>query len=169
MTEYDHISYLQDIATNLKEIAHTVNNPKFHRVSSLFGIEEFMSKGKKGGVHLLVKDVYSSRKGFNDGRVTERQYFTYFLLKYKGSNFDANETIKTELRSIERKIFAKYKKDYYNDIHEDITYGLQYLDLASFSAEDLTLIHTGYLGVMVTFSNEPIMDIRYDANDWLNG
>jgi len=170
MAEYDHINYMKDVATRLKEIAHIDDtNKKFHRVSSLFGLDEFIRTSRPPGIHLLIKDVFSFRKGYNEGRTTERQFYTYFLLKYKGKDYDENETIKRELRDTERKIFSKFKKDYNNDIHEDILFGLEKLDLGSFQAEEMTLIHTGYLGLMVTFSNEPILNIRYNANDWING
>lgn len=169
MIEYDHLTYTKNIAETLKEIAHVdVTNVRWERVSGLFNLEEFIQKGKTPGVHLCCKDVFSARKSWKEGRVRERQYFTYFLFQYTGKSFDEREVVKRNLRSVERKIFSNYKKDYYSDSSDAVVYGLQELDLNTFITEELVLIGDGFLGLMVSFTNDPILEIRYDANDWIS-
>lgn len=169
MTEYDHLTYTKNIAEKIKEIRHVDDtNIRWHRVSGLFNLEEFIQKGKKSGVQLCCKDVFSARKNWDDGRVRERQYFTYFLFQFTGKTFPEREAVKRNLRSVERKIYSKYKKDYYSDSSDAVVYGLQNLDLNTFITEELVLVGDGFLGLSVSFTNDPILEVRYDSNDWIS-
>ena len=84
MARFDFITYMREIAVNLKELQHTDDDKHFHRVGSLAGMEELLANSNTiSGYQLIVKTSQSGR--MDDASLSDnlldRRFFTFYLLK----------------------------------------------------------------------------------------
>ncbi len=165
MATFDFIPYFRNVATSLKEILHTANNKKFHRVSALDEMEEFLANSRSNnGFNLIVQDKISGRldDGSASDNLIDRRFFTFYILKkVENANYDEAETIRKESQVIARKIMSKLFIDKRN--RES---GLLNLDRSSFYYDTIGPIAHGYFGIMCSFSLYNPAGIIYNSDDW---
>ncbi len=164
-TIFDFSTYFLECATNLKDIKHTTNTPRFHRVETLQTMDEFLAQGKNlSGMNLVVLDKISGRldDSSKSDNLIDRRFFTFFLLKLADhGNYNLIEQVKQDCNTSGRKIMSKMFKDKNESIN-----GLKDLNKSSIYYDTVGPISHGYYGVMVTFSLYNPAGIIYNENDW---
>lgn len=168
MTTFNFIDYMLDIAVRLKELQHTETDKHFSRVSSIVGLEEYLSNMSfNTGWQLVVVDTRSGR--FDDGsysdNLMDNQLYTFYLVKSIDTNdFDAREDLIKDCEAIVRKILSKM----FYDKRERLN-GLLDLQRSSISYDTIGPIGNECHGLMVFFTVLDASDISYSATDWLDG
>jgi len=169
--KYNHKNYLLDVATKLKDIEHTIENPRFHRIYGIGDIEEFIgNQTLTKGYHLLceIRDD-ENFIDFDSNNLTNRGYYGFYVAyNFEGGNFDSKETAKINCKTVAEKIISKYIKDFEEDNALSIPnrVGLADLELSSFTITTLPTIADYYMLCFVSFTKREPSEIAYNANDW---
>ena len=168
MTKFNLTDYLLDVAERLIDLQHTDANNRFSRVSSVIGLEEYLSNMTfNTGWQLIAVDTRSGR--FDDGSASDNlidsQLYTFYLVKaIELHNFDARQQLIKDCEAIVKKILSKM----FYDKREGLN-GLLDLQRGSVSYDTIGPIGNNCHGLMVFFTVLDATNIAYDANDWLDG
>jgi hypothetical protein len=170
--EYNHITYMQAIAENIRDIAHTPKKPRFFTstgISSLEGV--FSNLNSLTFPCLIAEDNCDSRLADNlSDSIREHPFFTFYVL-YQASAGNDEEILKarSDAKTTARKILSRMLRDAkYLDWDHEMSVGLRIMDFSSVRIQGVgPLGDTGH-GVMVTFTLQQEADIDYDTNDWLD-
>jgi hypothetical protein len=167
---YNHINYMRDIATRLKEIQHTENDVRFHRMSDIYQIEELLARLSVSQMPAIGVVEHS------DGRITDntadqvndQQYYVATVFgRSTLFDHDAREQVKKDLKQIALKIMAKMKHDRNTDFNLETDHGLRHLDLKSISYRYLSALPDGIIALMISFVIEPTAQLAFNPDDWL--
>ena len=161
---FDFVNYMKNIATSLKELLDTEEHKHFNRITSLLGLEEFLSNSHiVEGYQLLVLDKINGRlaDNSNSDNLLDRRLFTFYIFKnVQHYNFDQHQTAIQGCLSVAKKIESKMLKD-----KRDAANGLQYLD-RSFYYDTIGPFAQGWHGIMINFSVLDNAGIIYNPDDW---
>ncbi len=168
MEHYNHINYMLDCATRLKEIGHTTETPKFFRVSSIGHLDELLSNLNKIEFPALMVDDNT------DGTVGDRNksdnyvdspLFNFYIVKHvELEDHDARQTAKTDCKNIGFKILSKMARD-----KRKLLNGLTWLEFTNLPYQTIGPIGDNCFGVMFSFTVSNNANLFYNANDWING
>jgi hypothetical protein len=165
MATFDFITYFRNVATTLKDILHSADNQRFHRISSLPEMEEFLANSRSNsGYHLIVLDKPSGRldDSSNSDNLIDRKFYTFYILKnVANADYDEAETIRQQCLTSARKIMSKMFLDKRNSANS-----LLDLDRSSIYYDTIGPIAHGYMGIMCSFSLYNSAGIIYDSDDW---
>lgn len=168
MTKFNLTDYLLDVSEKLIELQHTENDKHYSRVSSVVGLEEYLSNMTfNTGWQLIAVDTRSGR--FDDGSYSDNlidsQLYSFYLVKaLEHHNFDARQQLIKDCEVIVKKILSKM----FYDKREGLN-GLLDLQRGSISYDTIGPIGNNCHGLMVFFTVLDATDIAYNANDWLDG
>jgi len=170
MKNFDFINYMEDIATNLKEIAHGPENKRFYRMSSPNDLEEVMMNLQNAKVPALaIIDNIDGRYRSATANITNVPIFTFIIFeRLELGSHDHNETIKRSLKSLLSKIVSKMWKDKISDMDRETKLGLQRLELSNLEYRTIGPLIDNLIGLSITFSLEENENPIFNPNDWLN-
>lgn len=167
MANFNFTEYMLDIAVRLKELQHTDDDKHYSRVSSLPGMEEYLSNMTfNSGWQLIVVDTRTGQ--FDDGsysdNLIDRQLYSFYLVKSVYTHdFDAREQLIKDAEDILKKILSKFFNDKRNDLN-----GLLDLQRSSITYDTIGPIGNDCHGLMVHFILLNASDIAYSETDWLD-
>lgn len=165
MAQYDHIAYMLDCATRLKDIAHTEDTPKFFRVSGLAGMEEYLQQLNEAQYPaLMVHDNTDGAIGDpnRSSNYLDNPYYVFYVIdRPEYGNADQSEAVKKKCKVIGKKILAKMLRDKTRGLK-----GLDFLDFSNIPYQTIGPIGDQAVGVMFSFSVREDANIIYDGNDW---
>jgi hypothetical protein len=167
MANFNFTEYMLDIAVRLIELQHSDDDKHYSRVSSLPGMEEYLSNMTfNSGWQLIVVDNRTGQ--FDDGsfsdNLIDRQLYSFYLVKSVETNdFDAREELIKEAETILKKILSKFFYDKRNSL-----YGLLDLQRSSITYDTIGPIGNDCHGLMVHFTLLNASDIAYSENDWIS-
>lgn len=166
---FDFVSYMRGLAESLKEIQHTEDAPRFHRITNLSLLEEAISNMRRiEGVQLIVEDVLEGDFIYNGNTLIDRPVYRFYLVKNAvRQDFDSKEQVKRECKLIAKKIIGRLFHDQYSDESYTTTHGLNKLDRSSFAYFSIGPILDLFYGVEVSFSLNEAAGIKYNAEDWI--
>lgn len=164
MGEFDFIDYFRNIASTLKEILHTEDEPHFSRAGSVAELGEFLANMRQAeGYQLIVIDNVSGR--FLDRRsdnLLVMPYFSFYLVKkVSREDYDEKELAIGDCSTVCKKILSKMFLDKRN-----MANGLTNLDRDSISYNQAGPFGHNWYGLNINFTIIDDPDIVYDEDDW---
>lgn len=170
MAEYNHISYMREVAEKCKDIRHLDERPHFHRISGLTQLEEFLDHitDLDSGFHLLAEeDLIGQFNG--DDNPLDRQTYMFFIVKYVNENdHDARQQVKRDCKAVAKKIIGRYRKHWY-EANKSIEnpYGLRDFDPENIFYQTIGPIAlTNCFGIEVRFTILEKACTIYNSSDW---
>jgi len=164
---YNHVVYMEAIATNLKEIEHS-NSHKAFAVASTISLFEGLSENINdiNMPALVVIDDLASRLAYNNSDNTVEVPFYQFVIVCTADVNDASEqnNARRKAKALAKKVLSRMFKD-----ERSYDKGLNYLDRNSISFDPVGPVADGAYGCMVTFTLTEPAGIVYTANDWIDG
>ena len=172
MTPFDFITYMQTIATNLKDIQHTAETPRFHKISSIANLEELLQTTiVTNGIQMLVLDTHEGGIIDNDAAgLFDDMYYTFYLVQNLDiTDMSERQTTLAALKLSCKKIMSKMFKDMKDDGNKaiDDRIGLNMLDRNSIRYLTVGPMGDNYQGIQVTFTLAETFSYAYKAADWL--
>jgi hypothetical protein len=162
---YDHITYMEDCATRLKDLGHTAEVPKFFRVSSLTQLDEVLANLTTMGQTVLI--VHDNTEGsIGDRNISnnylDSPYYLFYIMKHVAlDDFDAKANAKKECKAIAIKIISKMLVD-----KSRSRSGLLFLDFTNIPYQGIGPVGDNYYGIMVSFTVADNAELIYNADDW---
>jgi len=170
--DFDFITYMSDVAEKLKEIQHSLQNRRFHRVSSIANIEELLSNmGNTEGLQLLVVDAYDGRFiDNNSSNLLDSRLFTFYVVKniQEATDFDEKQEALKQCRLVSKKILSKLFLDKLTDSQAKTETGLRNLDRQSVRYLTVGPIGDNYHGIETIFTILEKPGIIFSEEDWLS-
>ena len=165
MADFNFNTYMEWVATKLKELSHTASDPHFSRCTSLAGLEELASNFKNSsGVQLVIEDSPSGTMddSSQSDNLIDRKFYVFYILKaIPFHDHDARETAVQLATTIMKKILSKMFKD-----KRDCALGLMDLDRTSINYDVVDYVGNNCSGLMVRFTLLEASDIAFDVDDW---
>lgn len=161
---YSHITYMEAIAKNLKEIGHNANSRRFYRVSSIVALDELAQKTRTiRGPLLVAEDTRQGRylDGTSDN-VVDRQSYSYMLLDLAAQDkIDRRMQVVSQMASLQGKIAGLMFR------HKTLgQHGLRDLEMGSFAYQSVGPLLDGLNGLLVSFTILNGTTAKYNASDW---
>jgi len=163
--EYNHLEYMENVATSLKEIAHSSNHKAFATASGMGLLEGLMEGITSLNLPCLVAiDDVSSRLAENDtDSISEVPFYSFCILKVANTNDSlAQRKAMRECKVLVKKVISKLRTDRRNGVD-----GLKYFDTGSVLISGIGPVAGGYYGCSVSFSLLQPAGVVYNASDWL--
>ncbi len=168
--EFNFTEYMRDIAIKLKDIAHTAETKKFHRISSIAKLEELLSSSSNAGYPALI--VVDNREGRyldrNSDNLLDSRYYSFYVIKnVANQDIAGREAAIKECETIIKKILGKFFNDMANDNRGiQPQTGLRNLNRDSITYYTIGPIGDNCFGIQVTFTMLQPTGIKYNADDW---
>lgn len=164
---YNHVEYMEAIASNLKEIAHA-NTHKAFAIASTINLFEGLSENISDINYpsLVVIDDLASRLGYADSDNTMDIPFYQFVILFTAeiNNSASANKARRDAKTLAKKVISRL---FYDERQRQN--GLNFLDRSSFSFDSVGPVGDGACGCMVTFTLMEPAKIKYEANDWIDG
>jgi len=162
---FDFFEYSEDIATNLRDIAHTDSKPRFFKSTGLASLDGLMANISSANFPCMVAEDGKDQRmeDNNSDNPMYRPFFTWFFL------FQANAGNDKEIMEARDKAMETAKKAvsrlYYD--HINAYNGLELLLPNSISFQGVGPLGDMGHGVMVTFTLREAAMV-FDTDDWLD-
>lgn len=167
MDAYNHAEYMEAIATNLKEIAHSANHKAFAEASTINmfeGLSEHITTINFPCL-VVIDDMTSRLIDNTSDNVLDNPYHQFAILLKADINDSASHRIaRNKAKAIAKKVLSKMFKD-----KREYKNGLDNLQRAGIAFEGIGPMGDGAYGCLVTFTTVEYPGIIYNANDWING
>lgn len=164
---YDHSSYMETIATNLKELSHSLSHKAFVE-SSTIGL--FDGLGENAGTVyypclVVIDDLTSGLEDRSSDNVVDVPYYQFAILcRGKVNDTASNRQARTSAKAIAKKVISRMFSD-----QRSYTNGLDNLNRASIRFQGVGPVGDGAYGCLVTFTLVEKSGIVYNAEDWIDG
>jgi hypothetical protein len=153
-------AYFEGLATKLRDVAHTPDNPKFCR----FNIEEILANlahGLDTETPCLLLESFEGRLSEEGDNVMDTQDGAFLIVKAcETEDFAAANLIIDEAKRIGFKVIAKLRHD------ARAGEGLQHFDRNSVGYEKVGPIFGNCYGYRFTFSFFNPISLRVNPADW---
>lgn len=157
----DYSDYFELLATKLKDIAHTKDEPKFAR----FNIEEIlagMAHGLDPTTPCLLLESFEGRLTEEGDNVMDTQDAAFLIMQHcELEDFKEQNAIIDRAKTIGFKLVAKLRSDARKDL------GLKHLDRNSVGYEKVGPIFGTCFGYRFTFSFFNPVGLAVNPADWL--
>ncbi len=169
MTElYNHSEYMENIAINLKEIAHDSKNHKAFAEASTINLFEGLGENA-GTIHypclVVIDDMTSGLEDRNSDNVIDVPYYQFAILcRGKINDTPSNRKARTEAKTLAKKILSRMFYDQRQNLN-----GLSYLQRGGIRFQGVGPIADGAYGCLVTFTLIERANIKYSITDWIDG
>jgi hypothetical protein len=161
---YSHISYLENIAIKLKDIAYSKTRSSFFKADSITNMVALFSNNTTAKYPALVAiDDPSSNDSPEQDSPSTRRFYSFAVVVNAASTGTADAAdAKAKAETIARKIIAKMR----HDSREGEGFNPHSLDA------DVGFSNTGKLlnnlqGVLVSFTINESVSYKVDPADWL--
>jgi len=167
MSSFNFIAYMRDCAVRLKSIGHSVQSPKFFRISGLMQLDEVLSNLSEMSFPALLvhnnTDGTIADRGVSDNYVDSPYYVFYLVGHVEHGNHQQQEEVKARCKLIGMKILARMLRDKYRGNH-----GLTFLQFNNIPYQSIGPVGDNCYGVMFSFSVPDSANLVYSENDWLS-
>ena len=163
---FDYITYIQEIAANLKLLQNTDDSDNFSKASSLPKMEEYLSEiNSRAGFQLMILDSIAGKyQDDKSDNFLDRTIYTFFIFKYvELNNFIQRTSVISVCKTILHQILSKFFLDRMN--YEN---NMEFLQRSSINYDTIGPIGNNCHGIMVHFAMLNAPEISYDSNEWLN-
>ena len=164
MIKFDFLTYMENVARKLKDIAHTDDNRRFFRISGIAGIEEYLNElPDVNGTSLMVVENPEGNISDNRGNnfTDEPDFEFYVTKKYTYGDADERSKAKNDCKIIGQKIIAKMLKD-----KADRVNGLDLLQLSRVPYFCVGPFGDSAIAVYFKFNVIQSANLVYNVNDW---
>jgi hypothetical protein len=178
MEAFDFITYMRNIAIQLKDIAHVENDDKkqrFFRVSGIANLEEFLQNLTFMDGYVLIAEDGSDHTGnifsSNTDNWLDTQSYVFFVAKHVDvEDADSKESVLNGCKAVGYKVLSKIVKDYYDENAGTKTRTAIYTWDNRVNHQVVGPIGDNFFGIMyqLTFLPNIASKIVYNANDWVN-
>jgi len=163
---YNHIEYMEAIATILKDIAHTSDELRFFKSTSLASMDGLLAHIGVAKLPALIAEDQSD-SGFIDNtsnNILDRAFYSFYVL-YPASPGDDSKIFEARdnAKATAKKIISKMRKD-----AAEWNYGLKDLEVSSFRFMGIGPLGDCGYGVMVSFTIIEDSDTDYNDDDWIS-
>jgi hypothetical protein len=161
---YDHIKYMEQIATKLKAIANSPTRKSFFVADSINNMVQLFSNNTTAKYPALVAidDPSSNDSAEVDCPATRRFYSFAVLVNANTQSTIDSAYAKAEAESIARKIAAKMRYD----SSEGEGFRTNSLE-TDFGFSSTGKLFNNLQGFMVNFTVNETLSYKIDQNDWL--
>jgi hypothetical protein len=161
---YNHIDYMEDVATKLVDILHTPTKPRYFKSTGLASLDGLLANIGKAVLPALVAEDQCDLNLIDNtsDNILARPYYAFYVL-YPASPNDDNKIFDARKKALAtaKKVVAKMRNDYrYGN------YGLINLEVGSFRFMGVGPLGDCGYGVMVTFTIIEDSDTAYNETDW---
>lgn len=156
------VTYMRTIATELKDIGHTVQDERYFHIKSIFEIEALQNKIKNlpADVILISESPEGMFDDFGSDNIADIKKAAFILLK-KGEPNVFNTSIHDEVHIIAKKIFGRMRKDRRAGVIHHFKLNVEYQKYGPG-------LNSRY-GYRYEFEwGMAINDLKYNANDWID-
>jgi hypothetical protein len=167
-TLYNHLTYMESIAENLRDIAHSTAKPRFFKSTGLASLDGLMANLSVANLPCLIaEDGCDERLSDNSSdSIRSLPFYTFYIL-YQAS--PGNDTEIMEARSNARATANKVLSRMLRDANvPNFDLGIDIMDFSSVRMQGVGPLGDNGYGVMVTFTLQQEADIDYDTNDWMD-
>ena len=168
---FNCISYMRNIAVNLKSIAHSEEEQHFYRMSGIASLEEVLSSLTHGKFPAIVAEdsLEGSITDQDSNNILDRQYYIFYVFdRVEFLNHDQREASKRNLRSIVQLIISRMLRDHLSDLSRITSFGLANMEPASISYRAIGPFADNLIGLAVSFTILANPHICFDASKWLD-
>jgi hypothetical protein len=167
-TLYNHLTYMESIAENLRDIAHSTAKPRFFKSTGLASLDGLLANLSVANLPCLIaEDGCDERLSDNQSdNILGHPFYTFYIL-YKASPGNDTEIMegRSKAKATAKKVLSRMRRD----AHEpNLELGIDILDLSSVRIQGVGPLGDSGYGVMVTFTMQQDADIVYDTNDWMD-
>lgn len=167
MKTYNHAEYMEAIAANLKEIAHSANHKAYAEAStiSIFeGLSEHITTLNFPCL-VIIDDMTSQLVDNTSDNVLDNPYYQFAILHKADINDSKSHRIaRANSKALARKVLTRMFKD-----KSEYKNGLDNLQRGGISFQGIGPLGDGAYGCLVTFTTLEYPGLIYDAKDWLDG
>lgn len=172
MKQFEFVNYMKEVATRLKSIGHTDDNPHFFKVASLFHLDQlFENLNSAGFPALCVVDAPEGRLIDNESsNLLDLQYYYFFVInKAEIDNASSREAAITSSLMIVKQILSKMFRDKMaeqrNPFYANAA-GLKNLNRDNVSYRAVGPIADNCHGMWCSFTLTSGSDFKYNSDDW---
>lgn len=164
MEEEFVVEYFKNIATKLKDLAHTEEKPTFYYIKNIIDMSAITSKistFNEGPILLL--ENHEGGIGSTNGDNDFEKIFGAFTILIPATSNDEDEDFKTLfgiVHSIAIKIFSKLQNDSIEGILDYFSFEFNYMKVGPVS--------DNRYGRRYEFSIGKSIEIKFDNDDWLD-
>lgn len=154
------ITYMRNIAVQLKDIGHTQNDERYFHVKSIFETEAIQNKVKNlpASVILISESPEGLLDDFGSDNVSDIKRAAFILLK-KGEPNMLNDSIHDEVHAIAKKIFGRMRKDSREKTIHHFKLNVDYQKIGPTLGSRYGYRYEFEWGMSIT-------DLKYNSNDW---
>lgn len=166
---FDFTTYIETLATQLNDIAHSPTNKRFYLASNTQSIEEILANiTNLRGLILVAEDNLEGSLVENPSLATfDRQLCSFFLMKKADDmKMSSRREILAEFDTVISKIIARLRRDYYTDNEGTTNTGLRNIEWNSLSYFTFGPVLSNMYGMHVSFTMLHQVKFTFDANDW---
>lgn len=166
----DLSTYFLELATKLKEIAHSPDRKRYIEVNGYDNMLGLIENDTFLKDTILIHDVAINGRFFaeNSDQVLDRiPGMFYVLQRADKTNLSAVKATHKATLLIGKKIISKMRRDQYLESIHQSTADLRNLDVASFTYQSVGPLVSGWHGTMFQFSLVEKPGIIYNAEDWI--
>lgn len=167
MDIYQHSEYMEAIAGNLKDIAHSRNHIAFAEASTISMFEGLgeLSTTVNFPCLVVIDDMASRLTDDRSDNLLDIPFYQFAILKQADINDSASHRkAREDAKKIAKKILSKIFKD-----KREYKNGLNNIQRDGISFAAIGPVGDGAYGCLVTFTLQEPAEIKYNANDWING
>lgn len=164
MTPYNHIAFMEEVASTLKDIFHKPNKKRFFISTGLVSMDGIMANLPSANLPCLIAENNSDERlsdSISDN-IISIPFYTFYIL-YAASPGNDQKIMEARLKA---KLTAKkvISKMLYKRLDPDL--GLNLVDYNSIRILGVGPIADSAHGVMVTFSLIEPAKLIYNPEDW---
>jgi len=165
-TVYNHLEYMEEVASLCKDIAHSKPRPRFFKSTGLANLDGLIARLNTAYFPCLVAENNEDERfsdNVSDNVLSVPFYSFYILLKANPGNDDEIFSARTKAKEIAKKVVARMCNDGLNE-----RYGLDLLEYNSIRFLGVGPLGDNGYGVMVSFSVKQVAGVFYNSNDWMD-
>jgi hypothetical protein len=163
-TEYNHEQYMEDVATNLRDISHSPDNPRFFISVGMVSMDGLLNSLTRADYPCLVAEKGPDKRlidNLSDNKMYQPFFTLFILLKTEPGNDQSVRQARDNAEIIAEKIVGKLL---YNSVRGQK--GLSLLDEPSIRIQGVGPLGDNAHGVMLSFTIRQSAKFYYDADDW---
>jgi hypothetical protein len=167
MTPYNHITFMEEVASTLKDLLHTQKKKRFFISTGLMSMEGIMANLPTASLPCLIAEDNSEERlsdNISDNILSHPFYTFYILYPAPPGNDQKIMEARQNARITAKKVLSRMLNKKF-----DPELGLDMVDYNSIRILGVGPIADNAHGVMVTFTLVQPAEINYNPEDWNDG
>lgn len=171
MAIFDFSQYLENLATQHKDVLHGEHNMRFYKMTSLSDMEGVLTNLLTAITPAIgINDTLEGRVINNKAdRTIDRQVYTFYVFG-RAPLFDHTERkiVTRKCKEIAVDFAHKIIADHHSDFSLQTSLGLRHLDIESFTYRTMGNLPDGLLSIIVSFVIDAPFNKGKNHNPWQN-